>query len=291
MKRWTVVLMGLLTLLCRTPAQAESAVWKVTRGDETVYLGGTIHLLRAEDYPLPREFELAYENSDHLVFETDIAAMSTPEGQMRMLKAMAAPPGQRLTDVLTPSTYQLLADALQQRGGDIRMLAPFNAAMAIVSLQAAEFTRLGVSSEGVDQHFHKRAIQDELTTGELESVDDHFAFIASLGRGWEESLVKATLTELQNTRAMFDEMANAWRNGDLQRLDALFIEQLRRDYPTAYRELLVERNDHWRPRIEAMFAEPGTEFVLVGVAHLPGEQGLLAQLEGLGYRVAQVAAP
>ena len=38
---------------------AKGPVWKVSKGGQTVYLGGTIHLLSPSDYPLPEEFEEA----------------------------------------------------------------------------------------------------------------------------------------------------------------------------------------------------------------------------------------
>ena len=33
---------------------ADAPVWRVTDGESTVYLGGTVHLLRPEDYPCPK---------------------------------------------------------------------------------------------------------------------------------------------------------------------------------------------------------------------------------------------
>ena len=57
-------------------AWADAPVWRVTDGESTVYLGGTVHLLRPEDYPLPEEFDQAYEGSSELFFETDISSMN-----------------------------------------------------------------------------------------------------------------------------------------------------------------------------------------------------------------------
>ena len=49
-----------------------SSVWKVTKGDNTIYVAGTMHLLSPDDYPLPASYEEAYKASDTLVFETDV---------------------------------------------------------------------------------------------------------------------------------------------------------------------------------------------------------------------------
>ena len=65
-----------MAVLSISPAIADTSVWSVRSGDNVIYLGGTVHLLRPGDCPLPDEFEEAYQASSELYCETDIAAMS-----------------------------------------------------------------------------------------------------------------------------------------------------------------------------------------------------------------------
>jgi uncharacterized protein YbaP (TraB family) len=58
----------LLILITCTQSFAESSVWKIRKGDSAIYLGGTFHILRQADFPLPDEFEKAYAASDMVVF-------------------------------------------------------------------------------------------------------------------------------------------------------------------------------------------------------------------------------
>ena len=88
----------LAVLLGATAVQATDA--------DTIYLGGTIHLLRATDFPLPEEFDQAYAASQRLFFETDIGAINSPEAQARMAQMMLAEPGKTLQSQLSPTTYQ-----------------------------------------------------------------------------------------------------------------------------------------------------------------------------------------
>ena len=69
------LLMGGLT------AQAAS-VFKAEKDGNTVYIGGTVHLLSEKDYPLPSAYSTAYEASDELFFETDVSALANPQTQM-----------------------------------------------------------------------------------------------------------------------------------------------------------------------------------------------------------------
>jgi uncharacterized protein len=71
-----------------SPSFADSSVWVASSGDNKVYLGGTVHLLRPEDFPLPEEYEQAYQDSSQPVFETDISPMNDLSVQAAMLQQL-----------------------------------------------------------------------------------------------------------------------------------------------------------------------------------------------------------
>ena len=85
---FTRLLPGLfLTLMLSLGAHADAPVWKVSMGENYFFVGGTIHVLQAQDYPLPDEFEQAYEIAEKLVFEVDIKQVNSTLFQQKLLKA------------------------------------------------------------------------------------------------------------------------------------------------------------------------------------------------------------
>ena len=76
----------LLFLVCTPPARADSPVWKVAKGDAHLFIGGTVHVLSQDDYPLPEAFEKAYQASSIIVFEADIQEMQTPKFQQSLVE-------------------------------------------------------------------------------------------------------------------------------------------------------------------------------------------------------------
>ena len=46
-------LLTFIVLMLRNNVSADTSVWEVKFDSNTVYLGGTVHLLRPSDYPLP----------------------------------------------------------------------------------------------------------------------------------------------------------------------------------------------------------------------------------------------
>lgn len=275
----------LLSVLSTSPVMAQTSVWKVSNGTDNIYLGGTIHVLKPSDYPLPVEFNQAYEAADRLILETDIRAAQEPQGQQQIMQAMQARPEEAVDRVLTPHTYSKLMRTFGQYGLSLSSMRQFKVSMMMITLTLAEMSRLGINQTGVDEFFLQRAVDDGMAVGELESFGDQIQFIADMGKGNEERFVTMSLTELTETETMMEAMVASWRSGDMASLTTIFVEDMQKNYPVIYQQLMVERNNNWVPNIEKLFNQPGTELVLVGVGHIPGESGLIRQLEKRGYRV------
>jgi uncharacterized protein YbaP (TraB family) len=278
----------LTNLLPWHAVQAESAVWVATQGEQKVYLGGTVHLLRPSDYPLPEPFETAYQDSQTLYFETDIAGMSDFSVQARMMQELLYSDGRTLQSVLDAPTYAALAAHVATTGLPMQMMERFKPGMLVSTLQVIEFQKMGFTPQGVDAYFNSRALGDGKQVGELESVDAQIGFISTMGEGVENEFVRSSLEDMEAIDTAMEQMIAAWRSGDNATLEALFVADMKAQYPALYDTLLVRRNTAWVEIIDTMLETPGTEFVLVGAAHLVGEDGLLRLLEGKGYSIAQV---
>lgn len=262
---------------------ADAPVWRVTDGESTVYLGGTVHLLRPEDYPLPEEFDQAYEGSSELFFETDISSMNDLSVQAQMLQQLTYSDGRTLKDVLDTEAYAALETYTAGVGMPLMMLEQFKPGMIVSTLQVLEFQRMGFTPQGVDAFFNAQALTDGKSVGALETLDEQIGFLAAMGEGVESEFIMMSLEDLDNTAKLMDEMIEAWRVGDSQALQTLFVDDMLERAPAVYDSLLRQRNLRWVPQIEAMFNDQGTEFVLVGAAHLVGVDGLVELLRARGY--------
>jgi len=264
---------------------ADTSVWKVSKNGAELYLGGTCHILRNSDYPLPDEFDRAYAGSEIIVFETDIGKMNTPEAQQKLLSKMIYMDGTNLKDHLSPQTYELLNRVCENTGVPLNSLNSFKPVMVMLTLVLMELKKQGISEEGVDKHYYQQILQDRKPVLTLETVDEQIDKIASMGEGNEDDFIRHELDELKRTKEIIEQLINHWKRGNSEDLDRLFIAPVKQDYPVMYKTLLVERNEAWLPKIEAFLGTPEKEFVLVGFAHLVGEDGIVEQLKRRGYRV------
>ncbi len=84
-----------------------ASVWKVTAPNGRVlYLGGSVHMLKSTDYPLPPEYNRAFDASSRLVFEAEPKSL-TAAGPT-FLKAGKFPKGDTLKNHVDPRTYDYL---------------------------------------------------------------------------------------------------------------------------------------------------------------------------------------
>lgn len=283
-----------LRLLCALLASAaglaaESSVWKVTRGGQTFYLGGTIHMLRPADFPLPAEFDAAFAASRRIVFETDIARVQSAEMQAVVAQQGMFTDGTTLDKVLTPAAWKAARDYCAKAGLPVEQMRQMKPWLFTLMMAAVEFQKLGVSSQGVDLTYFRKAGEAGKTTGELESFERHIEHIVSLGAGQESAMIAKSLEDLNELPTILNDLIAAWRAGDLARIDRLMLRDIRRKYPAVFKSLLTDRNLAWLPKLEALLRTPEIEFVLVGAAHLAGPEGLLTLLKARGCTIAPLS--
>tara|TARA_B000000460_G_scaffold220684_1_gene172352 strand:- start:9434 stop:10294 length:861 start_codon:yes stop_codon:yes gene_type:complete len=281
------VLLFLFSLIAQTTCFAAS-VFKVSKGEDYLYVGGTLHLLSESDYPLPTQYSQAYEQSDLVVFETDLAALDSPEFLQHMLSALTYQKGERLTDALSQTTITSLTAHLEKRGLTLQQFNHFKPAMMSMTLSMVELQRMGLTSEGVDKHFHHKASLEGKPIAWLETPEQQIAFIAQMGQGDPDAFMQYTLKDLAQLPELLPELKSSWSSGDLDKMYNESLADFAEQYPKVFDTLITQRNNAWMRDLNHYLASPEVEFVLVGALHLPGNVGVLNQLREQGYEVEKV---
>ncbi len=285
------LLRSLLAAVALTSSlHAQTSVWKVTKGDSVLYLGGTCHVLRPSDFPLPSEFDQAYAAAKAVVFETDLARMQSPEMQQIVMQRGMFTDGTTLDQAISPEAWAAVVKYCLQRGMPAEQLRQMRPWLLTVMLAMVELQKLGVSQQGVDAVYFQRAKTDGKAIGELETFERQVDYITGIAGDRPSELILSSLADLEDVAKKFPELLAAWKQGDLTNLERLMNRDLREKYPEIHRKLLVERNNAWLPVIEKLLATPDVEFVLAGVGHMSGPEGLVARLRERGYKIEQITA-
>lgn len=264
---------------------ARSSVWKISDSKHTMYIGGTIHVLRASDYPLPQEFDEAYSQSDYVVFETDLALAQSRTLQRILAQKMMLPAGQSLSNKLSPDTYSKLKSYIASQGYPIEQFNRMRPWAVMMNLTQLKLSQIGIDQNGVDSYYSRRSRTDRLPQQYLESIEEQSAVITDIGEGEEDAVILQTLSDMKTLSSMMEWMVEDWRQGKTKRLEYELVSEMRDDSPKMYNTVLKQRNEAWLPKLIALLHEEKRGFVLVGAMHLLGRDGLLEQFRKQGYRV------
>jgi len=263
-----------------------SAVWKISKGSDYLYLGGTVHLLPQSEFPLPAGYDRAFADTDVLVLETELP--QSDADQQQMLQGLMYQPGKTLDQVLQAGTYRRLARYLQANGLTLADYRRYTPGFMLMLMTQIETDKLGVNGEGVDMFYQHRAEQQPRPLWYLEALQFQVSLLAGLGEGYEDQFIRSMLDESSEAEQMLRDTLRAWRSADLAMIEQLLNQPTRKDDPVTYRALFTDRNNHWLPVIEGWFGNEHKELVLVGIAHLAGKDGLIHLLQQQGYQTEQL---
>ena len=290
--RWSTYLKVATTLsilsLSSLAHAATTSLWQVSKNGDSIYLGGTVHVLPPNEFPLPKGFDQAYQNTDVLMLEAQLPDANDAEAQLSMMQTLTYPAGQTLKSNLSPAVYQQLSLYFTNLGVDIAMFEQFKPGLVTMMLLTFELQKAQLQGEGVDAYFARLAKQDSKKTLYLETLDFQLSLFAAFGEDNPDAFIKSNLAQMKDFKPSFEKMLNAWRSGDLSDIEYLMTTEMQQTDPSTYDVMFTQRNRDWIPKLEALFGNQEKELVLVGAAHLAGKNSVLDLLKLRGYTVKQV---
>lgn len=284
-----IVLLAASSLAAAQPAKP--LLWRVSDANNHVYLLGSFHALKADDYPLPAAVNAALADSEIVAFEISPAEMASPDLPKKMIAAATLPESRTLQQMLSDKGWhrlQLYAARRELPLVNFQHLEPWFVSL-VVSLR--EMALLGYDpKQGLDQYLIARAAAEGKRTLGLETADQQIAALDSMSLVEQQQALAESLDEAQNFKAQIDHLHDLWRAGDESGLEQLLAAEFKRDYAQLYQRINVARNQAWLPKISKMLDGRETDDVLivVGSLHLLGSDGLVSQLKSKGYRVERL---
>ncbi|MGO9994073.1 MAG: TraB/GumN family protein [Steroidobacteraceae bacterium] len=272
------------------PSRADTALhslWALHGKHNTVYLLGSIHVLRAQDYPLAPAVLQAYADAKALLMEVNLEDIDSAEVQSEMLASAMLPEGSTLPSILGPQRYAHATSLAHEVGVDLSsfdQFAPWFAAEAISQLQLME---LGFQPQsGVEMYFLERARSDGKSIAGLETVHDQIALFEGLSMNEQSEYLVSSLEQAHELPKEVDDMVRAWQRGDTAWFESQLKSELGRD-PALYQSVLAARNRKWIPKIEALLSDDKNYLVIVGTGHLVGRNSVIELLKKDGVGTTQ----
>jgi uncharacterized protein len=268
-------------------AAGKSSLWKVRSENNVVYLLGSIHYLKPQNYPLDRAMESAFSDAKNVVFEIDLDSAEGSRAQEVMIIKAAYTDGTTLKSHVSEATYKLAEERLKSLGLDIKIFNQFKPWLTAHTVLALQMQAMGFDPKhGIDQYFFRKAKEENKEILGFETLEYQFDIFNKMPEYVQELLLLQTLNGADSMRTAVATIVKAWTSGDLRTLDAALLGAMR-EYPEVYRRVIIDRNHAWLPKIESYLGKSENYLVVVGAGHLAGRDGLLEMLKAKGYSVEQ----
>ncbi|HQZ30931.1 MAG TPA: TraB/GumN family protein [Arenimonas sp.] len=266
-------------------------LWKVSDADNSIYLLGSFHLLKASDYPLADSTYAALEDAERVVFELAPAEMNDPALGQKMGAAALRSDGRTLQQSLPEATWNQLSAYTARRNIPIANFQRYEAWFISLMVGVTEMQAIGLDPAlGLDKHFAQRAVDAGKPVAGLETGDQQIALFDGMDEKEQLQSLQDTLSEVASIEAEIGKMHALWRAGDGDALFAATGAQMEAEYPALYQRINVGRNRAWMPRLSGMLDDSASDdtLVVVGAMHLLGEDGVVAMLRAKGYTVERL---
>ena len=272
------------------PALAQPAMWAVKDADSTIYLFGTVHLLKPETQWKTEKLEAVIKEAEQLWLElpTTNAEALAPQ-MMPLISQFGLAPATPLSSSLSPDEMKTLDEAAKLAGLTGAQLDIFRPWFAALTISTSAMVRAGYDpASGVDGKIEAAFSARSVKPNGLETPEQQIKVFAGMERDDELAYLRETLEEYQNAATMLDGMVDQWSRGDIAAMEELFVTEMRDASPELYAALLPNRNANWVGQIEEMLKGKGTIFIAVGAGHLIGEDSVQAMLKAKGIESVRV---
>jgi uncharacterized protein len=266
---------------------ADPALWVVKDKDTTIYLFGTIHVLKPGlswfDEAVKKAFDASSEVKLELVMP-DPAAM-----QSLVMSTGVAPKGTPpLTERIPADKRAAYAKAVTDLGLPANALDTFKPWLAATQLSIAPLSKLGYdSANGPEEVITEAAKKQGKSLTGLETAAQQLGYFNSLSDKAQIEFLTSTVDELPTMAKTMADMVDDWAEGKPEALAKEMNDSLK-DSPEVAEKLLINRNKNWAAWIKQRMTKPGTVFIAVGAGHLAGPDSVQAQLAKLGVKSTRV---
>lgn len=264
----------------------DPALWVVKDADTTIYLFGSIHILKPGLGWFDDGVKTAFDSADQLVLE--LVEPPAAEAQALFGKLAMDQQGKTLRSKMNDADRAAYDAAMGKLGIPAAAFDPFEpwAAAITMSLLAAQKSGFDPNS-GVEKQLTAAAKINNKPIEGLETMAFQLGVFDSLPEAEQIAFLVETAKMIDDVGSITDKMVTLWSSAETESLAHLMNEGM--SSRTLYDALLTKRNANWAKWISAQMKKPGVTFMAVGAGHLAGPTSVQALLPAYGLTATRVA--
>jgi uncharacterized protein len=287
-------LMAIPAAVTAAAGETQPALWAVRDADSTIYLYGTIHLVKP-DSPLGANWggpaaraAMAEATEVWTEIEMDKAKQEAMVPLVAKFGIDAANPLSKKLPAERAEQLKTITKALGAPEGAFDVMKPWLAALtiAVVPMVNAGYD----PNDGIDKRLDAAARGAGKTMRWFETAEQQLTFLSGQSEALQLESLFDTMDEYEKGPAILDGMSAAWQIGDTEGLKANLVEEMKAEYPDMYKALFTDRNAAWVDTLSTELAGSGVDFVAVGAGHMIGDDSVIAMLKAKGFKIERITA-
>ena len=240
-----------------TTVDVDPALWVVKDEDTTIYLFGSVHVLKPGLGWFDEAVKDAFDKSDQLMLE-----IVMPEDQSEVAKVMIPmamdTTGKTIPSRLNEDELKAYQAAMTNLGLPANAFDNFEPWFPAMTLAVLPLTKLGYDPEqGAEKQLTAAAKAAGKPIAGLETLEEQLGFFDALPEAQQVAFLNATVRDLDKLGPMLDKMVVLWGKGDPDKLAELMNESMAAT-PELAKVLLYDRNARWAETIKTRMDQPGT---------------------------------
>jgi uncharacterized protein len=274
----------LVLLLTVASAKAEPAMWVIRDADSTIYLIGTLHLLKHDTEWNAEKVRKTVHESTELWLE--VADFDNQAALAPLMAKFGVDPQHPLSTRLNGEQRKRLEKVATTYNIPTASLEPMRPWLAALVLAVGPIMKAGYDPKaGVERVLNAQAVAEGDKIRGFETAEEQIHLLADLSDAEQVAFLMSMLDDLEKGFDLLDQLAKAWIDGDTDTITRLSVDEMKREAPTVYQKLIVQRNIAWSEKIVEMLKGSGVQQIAVGAAHLAGPDSVQAQLAKRGIKV------
>lgn len=293
-------------------AGSRGLLWKVTAGENTLYLLGTAHMERGNLYPFHQTLRNAIRSADTVVLELDF---QDEAGLAEFAAMQSYPEGDCLQNHIPEALYTRTVNAFATLGlteEQTNTFKPWALANTFTSLLSGDETA-GDAPLAMDLYINAAAVLGGKTVTGAESYALQGGIFDTLSEDYQTAYLEAGLTlyetalsdaptddpdadreaqaALEAQEAALTAMMDTWQRGDAAGFEAVYDKAaIVNSDDELNARLFTDRDPNLAQVAQRYLEQEGshTTLLAVGAGHMVAPGGIIPQLEALGYTVEQV---
>src|SRR6266404_4097003 len=265
-------------------ARAEPAMWVIKDADSTIYLIGTMHLLKHDTEWNAEKVKKTVRESTELWLE--VADFDNQAALAPLMAKFGVDPKQPLSSRLNDEQRKKLQEIAATYNFPVASLEPMRPWLAALVLAVGPIMKAGYDPKsGVERMLSAQAVAEGDKIRGFETAEEQIRILADLSEAEQVAFLTSMLDDLEKGLDLLDQLAKAWIDGDTDTIRRLSVDEIKQEAPTVYQKIIVQRNIAWSEKIALMLKGSGVQQIAVGAAHLVGPDSVQAQLAKRGIKV------